>query len=92
MFVQMERTLPPSAVLPILGAQAPSLCAPYLEIALANGSADPADYHNELARIYLRMVLNKEKMLRMRGSAGVHPTALADAAQPVFMLSKETNV
>ena len=40
--------------------QAPALCAPYLESALANGTASPHDHHNDLAGIYLRMLLNED--------------------------------
>ena len=35
----------------------PALCAPYLEAAIAQGVASPADFHDELARIYLRAVI-----------------------------------
>ena len=61
MFIQMEETFAPRAALSILTAQAPTLCAPYLESALANGTALPEDYHNDLAGIYLRNILGKEE-------------------------------
>ena len=38
--------------------QVPALCAPYLETALALGLASPAEFHDELARIYLRAVID----------------------------------
>ena len=38
MFTQMQPPLPPHAVLPILAGHAPSLCATYLEAAIAQGS------------------------------------------------------
>lgn len=58
MFIQMEGALPAAAALPILTAQAPSLCAPFLEAVLANGTASPREHHNDLAGIYLRILLN----------------------------------
>ena len=38
MFTEMQPALPPDSVLPILAAHAPSLCASYLESAIAQGS------------------------------------------------------
>lgn len=38
MFTEMQPALPPDSVLPILAAHAPSLCATYLESAIAQGS------------------------------------------------------
>ncbi|KAK9829459.1 hypothetical protein WJX72_005979 [[Myrmecia] bisecta] len=61
MFIQMEPPLPPATVLPVLTAQAPALCAPYLEAVLHNGVADAAEFHDELALIYLRRLLEDEK-------------------------------
>lgn len=60
----MEDAFPPRAALSILTAQAPSLCAPYLESALEKGSASAEDYHNDLAGIYLRNILSKEETER----------------------------
>ena len=37
MFTEMRPALPPEAVLPILTAEVPQLCAPYLEAALQVG-------------------------------------------------------
>ena len=37
----------------------PALCAPYLEAAVAQGVASPAEFHDELARIYLRAVIEQ---------------------------------
>ena len=39
MFTQMNPPLAPATVLPILTAQAPLLCAPYLESAIHAGNA-----------------------------------------------------
>lgn len=39
MFTQMDPPLAPATVLPILTAQAPLLCAPYLESAIHAGTA-----------------------------------------------------
>lgn len=38
MFTEMHPPLPPDSVLPILASHAPSLCATYLETAIAQGS------------------------------------------------------
>ncbi len=38
MFTEMQPPLPPDSVLPILASHAPSLCATYLETAIAQGS------------------------------------------------------
>ena len=38
MFTEMQPPLPPESVLPILASHAPSLCATYLEAAIAQGS------------------------------------------------------
>ena len=57
MFVQVKPPVPPAVVLPILSARAPALCAPFLESALAAGTASPADHANDLARLYLRAAL-----------------------------------
>lgn len=38
MFTEMQPALPPDSVLPILAGHAPSLCASYLESAIAQGS------------------------------------------------------
>lgn len=61
MFIQMVEEFPPTSALSILTAQAPNLCAPYLEAALERGSASPEQYHNDLAGIYLRTLLSREK-------------------------------
>ena len=74
MFIQMEEALPPAAALPILTAQAPSLCAPYLETALANGTASAKEYHNDLAGIYLRTLLGRARGGE-NGHAGTSSTA-----------------
>ena len=41
--------------------QVPALCAPYLEAAIAQGVASPAEFHDELARIYLRAVIEQRQ-------------------------------
>lgn len=60
MFTQMGEGFAPRAALSVLTAQAPALCAPYLESALENGTASPSDYHNDLAGIYLRTLLKPD--------------------------------
>ena len=40
MFTEMQPALPPDSVLPILASHAPSLCAAYLESAIAQGSVN----------------------------------------------------
>ena len=74
MFIQMGEALPPAAALPILTAQGPSLCAPYLEAALANGTTSAKEYHNELAGIYLRTLLGRARGGE-NGHAGTSPPA-----------------
>jgi len=60
MFLEMKPPLPPAKVLAHLRAEAPSMCAPYLEAALERGAASPKDYHSELVLIYLQDALEEE--------------------------------
>ena len=53
-----------------LVGQVPALCAPYLETALALGMASPADFHDELARIYLRAVIERRRSANGAAAAG----------------------
>ncbi len=61
----------------------PALCAPYLETALALGLASPAEFHDELARIYLRAVIEQRRSANGAaaggGAAGGGPPAPAPA-------------
>ncbi|KAK9844012.1 hypothetical protein WJX81_001849 [Elliptochloris bilobata] len=61
MLLQARPPLAPAAVLPILSAQVPALCAPYLEAAIALGVASPCGFHDELVRIYLRAVIEQRR-------------------------------
>lgn len=60
MFIQMKKDFESRSALSVLTAQAPSLCAPFLESALNNGNARASEYHNDLAGIYLRELLNTD--------------------------------
>ena len=71
MFTEMQPPLAPEVALPILSSEAPSLCAPYLQAALAANTAAPEVFHTELALIYLRSALEQHKP----GAAqGAHPS------------------
>ncbi len=61
MFTGMQPPLAPEVALPILSSEAPSLCAPYLQAALASNTAAPEVFHTELALIYLRSALEQHK-------------------------------
>ena len=61
MFTEMQPPLAPEVALPILTSEAPSLCAPYLQAALAAHTAAPEVFHTELALIYLRSALEQHK-------------------------------
>ena len=61
MFTEMQPPLAPEVALPILTSEAPSLCAPYLQAALAANIAAPEVFHTELALIYLRSALEQHK-------------------------------
>ena len=61
MFTGMKPPLAPEVALPILTSEAPSLCAPYLQAALAANTAAPEVFHTELALIYLRSALEQHK-------------------------------
>ena len=61
MFTEMQPPLAPEVALPILTSEAPSLCAPYLQAALASNTAAPERFHTELALIYLRSTLEQHK-------------------------------
>ncbi len=61
MFTGMKLPLAPEVALPILTSEAPSLCAPYLQAALAANTASPEVFHTELALIYLRSALEQHK-------------------------------
>ena len=58
MLVQLRPPLAPEAVLPVLRAVSPTLCAPYLEAALAAEVAAPATYDTELGVMYLQVLLD----------------------------------
>lgn len=61
MFTGMQPPLAPEVALSILTSEAPSLCAPYLQAALASSTAAPEVFHTELALIYLRSALEQHK-------------------------------
>ncbi len=71
MFTEMQPPLAPEVALPILSSEAPSLCAPYLQSALASNTAAPEVFHTELALIYLRSALEQHKH---GGSTVEHPS------------------
>ncbi len=57
MFVQLRPPLAPATVLPVLRGVSPTLCAPYLEAALAAHVASRETYETELAVMYLQALL-----------------------------------
>ncbi|KAL0024599.1 hypothetical protein WJX77_001647 [Trebouxia sp. C0004] len=59
MFTQMQPPLSPDSVLPILASHAPSLCATYLEAAIAQGSVSAQEYNTYLAQMYLQTALEE---------------------------------
>ena len=61
MFAQLGDVLSPPTALSLLTAQAPELCAPYLEVSLENGVASHEEFDHELASIYLRAALDAKE-------------------------------
>ncbi|KAA6422986.1 MAG: vam6 Vps39 isoform X1 [Trebouxia sp. A1-2] len=59
MFTGMQPPLSPDSLLPILASHAPSLCATYLEAAIAQGSVSAQEYDTYLAEMYLQTVLEE---------------------------------
>ena len=57
MFVQLRPPLAPATVLPVLRGVSATLCAPYLEAALAAHVASRETYETELAVMYLQALL-----------------------------------
>ncbi len=79
MFTEMQPPLAPEVALPILSSEAPSLCAPYLQAALASNTAAPEVFHTELALIYLRSALEQHKH---SSAAADHPSGTPWPSQP----------
>lgn len=86
MFTGMQPPLAPEVALPILASEAPALCAPYLQAALASNTAAPEKFHTELALIYLRSALEQHKP---GSAAGEHTPG---APSPPLRLSQCTTV
>lgn len=79
MFTEMQPPLAPEVALPILTSEAPSLCAPYLQFALASNTAAPEVFHTELALIYLRSALEQHKH---DGGAVDYPSGVPSTVRP----------
>ena len=79
----MQPPLAPEVALPILSSEAPSLCAPYLQAALASNTAAPEVFHTELALIYMRSALEQHKH---SGPAADHPSGTPWPSQPTGLI------
>lgn len=67
MLVNVQPPLAPEVVLPVLRGVSPTLCAPYLEAALAANVAPRKTYDTELGVMYLQLLLEESPP----GAAGV---------------------
>ena len=68
--------------------QVPALCAPYLETAISLGLASPAEFHDELARIYLRAVGDQR---RANGAPVAANGTVSAGASPAAAPADEQN-
>ena len=87
MFAQLGDVLSPPTALSLLTAQAPELCAPYLEVSLENGVASHEEFDHELASIYLRAALDARDDDDQGGSVAA-PTTLPDTPSTSEGLAK----